>query len=252
MKQSGPVEAHGVARAPPREVEQRAHQLGHRLGAVGDDSRAVARVGELPVGDHPRAHQHHVHRRAQLVGDARGQLADGGEAIGVPQSFERLDARLRLAHELRARVGQLRGHCVERDPQRFEFVAAGDVHERVRVAGAHAVRHLLQPRDRPRHQYLADEPGEHERGERQQRRRAEHQPHERHEVRFAHREVLRHHDRPEALSELYGHGDHEPRAGGLPRRQLSRAQVVHRVLGQRRHSPSPAGCARRRRRRWAW
>ena len=66
--------------AAPREIEELANDRGHARRLLGDHTRAVAILVARPLGgrDHLGVTGDDVERRAQLVGQARRQLPDGG------------------------------------------------------------------------------------------------------------------------------------------------------------------------------
>ena len=102
-----------VGRAAPREVEELADDLGHARRLLDDDARAVdaprrrlaspAAIILARAGDH-------VERRAELVRDARGELADGRQPIGVAELLDGSQLGRALCARGRSRASTSRSH----------------------------------------------------------------------------------------------------------------------------------------------
>jgi hypothetical protein len=108
------------------------------------DARGLDRLVafDLAIADQPRAALHDVERRAELVRDARCELADRRQPVCVAQLLRRRFARAALGREPIA-------HQVDLLRELAELVALRE-HERPgEVAGADAARFLGELRDRP-------------------------------------------------------------------------------------------------------
>ena len=122
----------------PRELEELPDDADHLLRRVGDDPAVLARLlGRcLARGDHLGASHDDVQRRAHLVRDAGGQLAHRRQPIGVPELFERGDARRSLACNSFVRLDQAiagRVHLV------------GDLGKLVSLRDPHGLREVTLP-----------------------------------------------------------------------------------------------------------
>ena len=91
---------------------------------------------ELAGADQPRPAGDDVQRRAQFMGDARGQAADGLQAVGVAKLLQGGDPRGGFLAQLALRFGQLRAHGVEALGQFRQFVAGAKVNGAFQVAVA--------------------------------------------------------------------------------------------------------------------
>ncbi len=119
QRQRAPGDAAHVLRGALRasragEVEELADDAGHLVARLDDDAGVVDGLGgrRLAVGDHPGAGAHHVERRAQLVGDPRGELAHGHQPIGVAELLQGGDAGRRLGRAVLVGLDQALAHRV--------------------------------------------------------------------------------------------------------------------------------------------
>ena len=109
------IDAFARRRRPAREVEQLLDDLGDALRLRGDDAGVLGDFGRVDrfLLELARAAADDVERRADLVGDAGGELADGGQLLRVAQArFER-ELGVDAVEDLLARLAQGAGHVVE-------------------------------------------------------------------------------------------------------------------------------------------
>ena len=85
------VDVDGAFDPAARIVEELADERGHAIGLLGDRRRVGFGFGptRLAGGDQSGADRDHAERRPELVGDARGELADRAQAVVVSQALAR-------------------------------------------------------------------------------------------------------------------------------------------------------------------
>ena len=107
---------------------------------------------ELAGADQPRPAGDDVQRRAQFMGDARGQPADGFQAIGVAKLLQGRDPRGGFLAKPGLRFGQVCAHGVEVLGQFRQFVVGTKVYGAFQVAVADPPGFGDQLLQRPPHQ----------------------------------------------------------------------------------------------------
>src|SRR5882724_11912973 len=147
-------EAHRRA-ASPREVEELLDDPRHAVGLLEDRAAVRDGVGRRDsVGDEQLgACRHHVQRRAELVRDAGGELADGREPLAVAELFEGREARRGLVGGAAVRLGDPIAHRVDLGGDVAHLVVPAKEERLREVAGAGAPRLVAQVLER-----AADQP----------------------------------------------------------------------------------------------
>ena len=107
------VERRLARRARPGEIEKLTDDPGHLVGLELDGRGTLddlLRI-ELAGADQPRPAGDDVQRRAEFMGDARGQAADDSQAVGVAKLLQGRDPRGGLLPQPGLGFGQLRAHA---------------------------------------------------------------------------------------------------------------------------------------------